>query len=93
MMQGADGLTTEQFVDKVAWRLGRYIQADEEHVEPEEFLPPAVRHVGTIDKDALTALYNQHSSDSGKFDVEQLGSLLSQLGVAPLEGSNKKSAF
>jgi hypothetical protein len=34
-MAGLSGLTTEQFVDKVAWRLGRYVAVDEEHVEPQ----------------------------------------------------------
>lgn len=34
-MAGPTGLTTEAFIDKVAWRLGRYVAADEEQVEPE----------------------------------------------------------
>ena len=34
-MAGLSGLTTEQFVDKVAWRLGRYVAVDEEHVKPQ----------------------------------------------------------
>jgi hypothetical protein len=41
-MSGPSGLTTEQFIDKVAWRLGRYVAADEEHVEPQvRRLPPS----------------------------------------------------
>ena len=41
-MAGPSGLTTEQFIDKVAWRLGRYVAADEEHVEPQvRRLPPS----------------------------------------------------
>ena len=34
-MAGPTGLTTEAFIDKVAWRLGRYVAADEEQVMPE----------------------------------------------------------
>ena len=34
-MAGPDGFTTEDFVEKVAWRLGRYLGAIAEEVSPE----------------------------------------------------------
>jgi hypothetical protein len=42
-MAGPDGLTTEQFVDKVAWRLGRYVAAQLEEVAPKDLLIPSLK--------------------------------------------------
>jgi hypothetical protein len=40
-MAGPKGLTTEKFIDKVAWRLGRYVAAQQDEVEPKDMLIPS----------------------------------------------------
>lgn len=40
-MAGPDGLTTEKFIDKVAWRLGRYLAAQSDEVSPADIVVPA----------------------------------------------------
>lgn len=43
-MAGKDGLTTEKFVDKVAWRLGRYMAALYDDVSKQDIVIPARSH-------------------------------------------------
>lgn len=43
-MAGPDGLTTERFIDKVAWRLGRYIAAMADDVNPSDITIPLRSH-------------------------------------------------
>lgn len=42
-MAGPSGLTTEVFIDKVAWRLGRYVVAVKEDVPPDSMVVPELR--------------------------------------------------
>ena len=37
-MAGPSGLTTEAFISKVAWRLGRYVAAEVDEVAPRDLL-------------------------------------------------------
>jgi isocitrate dehydrogenase len=43
-MAGPEGLTTERFIDKVAWRLGRYMAALQEDITNEDVLVPKRSH-------------------------------------------------
>lgn len=40
-MAGPNGLTTENFVDKVAWRLGRYMASMNEEIDPQHIVAPS----------------------------------------------------
>ncbi len=40
-MAGPSGLTTEKFIDKVAWRLGRYLAAQSDEVDSQDTVVPA----------------------------------------------------
>jgi isocitrate dehydrogenase len=40
-MAGPEGLTTEKFIDKVAWRLGRYIASQSDDVSPGDIVIPS----------------------------------------------------
>ncbi len=42
-MSGPEGLNTETFIDKVAWRLGRYIAAQNEDIPTEQTLKPKLK--------------------------------------------------
>lgn len=84
-MAGPDGLTTEEFIDKVAWRLGRYVAADEEHVAADTMVVPAGRYTHIdVDKSALQDLFDSFDSNKdGNLDVAELEQLLIKLNVAP----------
>lgn len=43
-MAGPEGLTTEKFIDKVAWRLGRYIAQLYDDVKPDDIMIPSRTH-------------------------------------------------
>lgn len=82
-MAGPTGLTTEVFIDKVAWRLGRYVAAMEEEVAPSEMVMPTKRHAEVCNTQ-LQELFNEYDvSNSGTIDVDDLGKILDSLGVAP----------
>jgi len=87
-MAGPTGLTTEQFINKVAWRLGRYIAHiyDEVNVHDVVLKPPPpkqLRH--EVDQDALRELFNEFDTDkSGTITINELEAMLIKLGVAPL---------
>ena len=96
-MVGPKGLTTEQFIDKVAWRLGRDIAA-QESVEEEE--APAVvepsrqfRRNYNVDKDALKELFSKYDKDGdGTISIDELEVLLANMGVAPLKDPTKRGS-
>lgn len=43
-MAGPEGLTTEKFIDKVAWRLGRYIAHLQDDIKKEDIVVPLRSH-------------------------------------------------
>jgi len=87
-MSGPTGLTTEQFINKVAWRLGRYMAHIYDEVQPGDVVlkpapPKTLRH--EVDKDALQELFNEFDTDkSGTITIKELEAMLIKLGVAPL---------
>ena len=98
-MCGPTGLTTEQFVDKVGWRLGLYLAgqtepAKEEAVEIKEdvlevkesvvIADPRYRRNYNVDKPAVKALFRQFDTNGdGSISVDEFEIALYQLGVAP----------
>lgn len=84
-MAGPSGLTTEEFIDKVAWRLGRYVAAVEEHVNPELMVIPTRRHEEhNIDKNALQDLFDTYDiNKTGKIGITELEAILTKLNVVP----------
>jgi len=77
-MAGPKGLTTEQFVEKVAWRLNRYIAAQEEEEGdiPAEVVSPSLkfrRNYANIDSGKLKELFEEFDSDkSGKLTLDEV---------------------
>jgi isocitrate dehydrogenase len=85
-MAGPEGLTTEVFVDKVAWRLGRYLAADAEDIKTKDTLIPSLkfRRNYNVDRAALKELFNQYDKDaSGTITLDELETMLASMGVAP----------
>lgn len=75
-MVGPKGLTTEQFIDKVAWRLGRYVAQYKSEEDELQALPSS----DTIERDALVdAVKSLKGKDGGKVTVEELHALIAKL--------------
>lgn len=90
-MSGPEGFTTEEFVDKVAWRLERYL------LEQEKDSPPTLkepdrkfRRIHDVDYDALQTLFKQYDTkESGSIDFDEFSNMLIKLGVAPSTNQNE----
>lgn len=86
-MAGPEGLTTEKFVDKVAWRLGRYLAAQDEELSDNEIVSPArnYRRNYNVDETAMEKLFKEYDTDKdGKIGLKEFETLLVNLGVAPM---------
>jgi isocitrate dehydrogenase len=97
-MAGPEGLTTEEFINKVAWRLGRYIAAQEGDTLPEDMLLTAPKKIAVhedsnVDKDALQELFATYDhGNKGSITVNELEEMLVKIGVAPLKDIGKRSS-
>jgi len=85
-MSGPEGLTTEQFVSRVATRLSKYLGAEDsiEQVDQPVKARRDFRRNYNVDKDALTALFTKYDSDGdGTINMEEFERMVVDLGVAP----------
>jgi len=92
---GPSGYSTEDFVKKVAWRLGRYLAEQEEEPPLPEAWEPDIewRRKENVDMDAVQELFGQYDvNKSGNIDFNEFSRMLVKLGVAPKkeEGSVKE---
>jgi len=93
-MTGPTGNTTEQFVDKVAWRLGRYLDDQHEKEQPPTLEEPDrtfQRNFDNVDVTALHELFNRYDREgAGKLDFQQFAKMLVKMGVAPSKTKTEK---
>ena len=84
-MSGPDGFTTEQFIDKVAWRLERYLSKLEEEKPPELQEPDLkFRRNHNVDTEALQQIFAKYDTErKGGINFEDFSKMLVKLGVAP----------
>lgn len=85
-MSGPAGLSTEQFVDKVAWRLGRYLAATEEDLTPQDLVVPSLkfRRNYDVDSEVLQKLFKEYDQDGdGTISMDEFEHLLHKIGVVP----------
>jgi len=85
-MAGPDGFTTEDFVDKVAWRLDRYLRAHMVEGPPEVPQKPPLkfRRNYNVDEDAIKEMFAAYDKDgNGTIDFEEFTEMMVKLGVAP----------
>eukprot|EP00755_Sulcionema_specki_P005935 Sspe_Gene.5055::Locus_1660_Transcript_1_1_Confidence_1.000_Length_1771::g.5055::m.5055 len=86
-MVGPNGLTTEEFIDKVEVRLSRYLRGEEDPVEPDAVIVPERRddpHYA-VDSSAVKNMFDQYDlNGDGTIDAEEFEAMLVKLGVAPL---------
>jgi len=95
-LSGPKGFTTEDFVKKVAWRLGRYIAMQEE----EEEMPTLVNEPSRdfladykADKAKLKQIFESYSADKSSMDFNEFTELMLKLGVAPMKKKKTKSVL
>lgn len=96
-MAGPTGYTTEDFIDKVSWRLGRYLAQQVEETAPPKLAEPdrAFRKAfSDIDMKAMQKLFGKYDKDgTGKIDFNEFSKMLDKMGVAPKkkEGTDEKT--
>uniref|UniRef100_A0A6S8BRJ9 EF-hand domain-containing protein n=1 Tax=Aureoumbra lagunensis TaxID=44058 RepID=A0A6S8BRJ9_9STRA len=89
------GLTTEEFVSKVGWRLGRYLAESmdiEAGIEPDpKVAKPSVmlrRNAQKIDLEKVAAMFNEFDVDgNGSISLTEFEEMIIKLGLAPLKSS------
>ena len=97
-MAGPEGLTTEAFIEKVAWRLGRYVAQYEEDVSDDlkdKILTPSRKHRRNydVDRNALKELFDSYDQDkNGAISLDELEEMLVAMSVAPLKDPSKRSS-
>ena len=94
-MAGPSGLTTENFVDKVAWRLGRYLAAEIEETSSDEMIVPSrkFRRNYNVDRETLQKLFAEYDTDKkGAISIDGLENLLATIGVAPMADPLKRGS-
>ena len=85
-LSGPSGFTTEEFIKKVAWRLDRYLVAEEEDSDVPTLSEPnrAFRRNHKIDEKAVKAMFDTYDVDgNGSIEFEEFTDMLVKLGVAP----------
>jgi len=85
---GPDGLTTEDFIEKVSWRLGRYLKMGEADAEQARTAPVRpnrnFRRNYSVDAEAIEALFKEYDTDaSGSIQLPEFTDMMVKLGIAP----------
>jgi len=92
-MSGPGGYTTEDFVAKVAWRLDRYLAAQEEEAPPPTLEEPdrMYRRNHDVDHTTLRELFDKYDrKNAGSLDYNDFARMLSKMGVAPVREKSEK---
>jgi isocitrate dehydrogenase len=92
-MSGPSGFTTEDFIDKVAWRLGRYLAQQEDEAPPPKLHEPdrKFRRNYDIDEQAVSALFAKYDTDGdGSIDFEEFCTMLIKMNIAPQKVKSEK---
>lgn len=83
-MAGPEGYTTEAFVEKVGWRLGRYLSDQVESTPPPQLDEPQRRNYDNVDMQAMRTLFDKYDVEgTGTVDVKDFTKILIKMGVAP----------
>jgi len=94
-MSGPTGYTTEDFIRKVAWRLGRYLANNREKDPPPVLSEPDRafrRNFANVDMKAMQELFDKFDTEgSGKLDFKQFTKVLVKMGVAPQKEKSDKT--
>lgn len=92
-MSGPSGYTTEDFVDKVAWRLNRYLAQQTDETPPPKLREPSrkLRRNYDVDLKAVHDIFTQFDANQdGSIDLEEFADLLVHMNLAPMKKSKSK---
>lgn len=84
-MSGPSGFTTEDFIDKVAWRLDRYLVMQEEDTPP-ELREPDRKFMKNydVDLDAMKKLFEEYDlNKDGSIQFDEFVAMFAKLGYTP----------
>jgi len=95
-MAGPSGLTTEDFVKKVGWRLSRYLQSELVGEDKgDATAKPSVlfrRAAQKVDSKKIEAMFNSFDVDSsGTISLDEFKEMMIKLGLAPMKEGLKDS--
>jgi len=85
-MSGPSGFTTEDFIEKVAWRLQRYLAKQGEEVPPPELVEPTrkYRRNLSIDSEAVNKMFQKFDKNGdGLIDYTEFENMMIKLNLAP----------
>ena len=85
-MSGPSGFTTEDYIAKVAWRLQRYLVAQDEEAPPPKLHEPdrKFRRNYDIDVEACNALFSKFDTNGdGQIDYQEFEAMMVKLNLAP----------
>uniref|UniRef100_A0A7S3QEP6 EF-hand domain-containing protein n=2 Tax=Chaetoceros debilis TaxID=122233 RepID=A0A7S3QEP6_9STRA len=94
-MAGPTGFTTEAFIDKVAWRLGRYLSDQVENELPPVLEEPDRSYVrkgfDNIDMAKLHSEFDKYDKEgTGRVGFKDFTKMLVKMGIAPEKKSTDK---
>lgn len=93
-MAGPMGFTTEEFVDKVAWRLGRYLSDDIESEKPPVLEEPDRsyrKEFSNVDMSKLHTMFEKYDkAGTGKIEFKDFAKILLKMGIAPQKSAEAK---
>ncbi|CAB9510740.1 Isocitrate dehydrogenase [NADP], mitochondrial [Seminavis robusta] len=92
-MSGPSGFTTEDFIDKVAWRLNRYLAQQTEESPPPTLHEPSrqFRRNYDVDLESVNEMFVKFDKNSdGVIDIEEFTDLLVHLNLAPTKTPKAK---
>lgn len=93
-MSGPSGFTTEDFIDKVAWRLNRYLAQQSEESPPPTLQEPSrkFRRNYDVDLEAVNTMFVKYDKNGdGSIDLEEFTDLLQHLNLAPTKQGKAKA--
>lgn len=89
-MSGPSGFTTEDFIDKVAWRLNRYLAQQTDEAPPPVLKEPSrkFRKNYNVDLEKVNEMFSQYDvNGDGSIDLEEFTDLLVHLNLAPAKAT------
>ena len=92
-MAGPAGFTTEDFIAKVAWRLKRYLAAQDEEAPPPKLKEPdrKFRRNYDVDTEAMNKMFSKYDTNGdGSIDFTEFEAMLEHLGIAPKKEKKPK---